>query len=191
MDSAGVVDKSASFPTGRTAVYRAFGAGDVLLYVGVAGNWGHRWSQHSLRSAFFAEVLRLEIEWLPSRAEALALEAELITQHQPLFNVRGGTQPTVSGGRAGDQSANDGLVGLFFHSISAGNEVEWQGRIVKELPSERYLVQLYDWMLGDPSLKKIVQISEMAAWRFYDSAEEWRDWYEHVYSPRQRNGIPR
>jgi len=74
-------------------VYRAFGAGDVLLYVGVAGNWGHRWSQHSLRSAFFAEVLRLEIEWLPSREAALRLEAALIREFRPRFNIRSGALP--------------------------------------------------------------------------------------------------
>lgn len=76
-------------PDDRTAVYRAYGAAGELLYVGIAGNWGRRWAQHSEKSAFFALVSRLEMEWVGSRTEALALESRLIRKHSPQFNVRG------------------------------------------------------------------------------------------------------
>jgi len=174
----------------QTSVYSAYDAAGSLIYVGISGNWGRRWAQHAERSEFFRLVVRLEIENLPSRAEALVREADLIAQRSPRFNVRGGHTPPASCGPVGEPPG-DGFVGLFFHSINTGGEVEWQGRITRELPGEHYLVQLYDWMMGDPSLKRIVPLSDMTAWRFYDSADEWRHWYEHVYSPRQRNGIPR
>lgn len=34
------------------------------------------------------------------------------------------------------------LVGKYFHSIIEGNVVEWQGKVVSELPDDRYLIQL-------------------------------------------------
>lgn len=72
----------------RTAVYKAFDAAGALLYVGIAKNWGYRWSQHSERSYFFAAVTRLEIEWCETRPAALAREAALIRAERPPYNVR-------------------------------------------------------------------------------------------------------
>lgn len=72
----------------RTALYKAFDAGGRLLYVGIARNWGSRWSQHAERSPFYATVARLEIEWCVSRAAALAREAELIRSKRPAHNIR-------------------------------------------------------------------------------------------------------
>ena len=74
----------------RTAVYRAYDSLGELLYVGVAHNWGSRWEQHAASpSALFTLVARLDVEWYNSRSEALTVEADVVRQHRPLFNVNG------------------------------------------------------------------------------------------------------
>jgi predicted GIY-YIG superfamily endonuclease len=81
----------ATLPRGladRTAVYIGRGEQDVVLYVGVAVNWGRRWAQHSERSPWFPSILRVEVEWFDSRQAALDRETALIRQHRPRFNIR-------------------------------------------------------------------------------------------------------
>jgi len=73
----------------RCAVYRAFDEHGKLLYVGIALNWGKRWTQHAERSPFFALVARLEIAWFPTEQHAHAEELRLIAEHNPPWNVRG------------------------------------------------------------------------------------------------------
>lgn len=82
----------------RTAVYKAYDEAGTLIYVGIARNWGHRWSQHSQRSEFFGLVAALKIEWFPSREMACARERQLIVEQQPTFNLRAGIDPN-NGGR--------------------------------------------------------------------------------------------
>lgn len=81
----------------RTAVYKAYDEGGALIYVGIARNWGHRWSQHSLRSDFFERVAALKIEWFPSREMACARERQLIDEQRPRFNLRAGIDPVNIG----------------------------------------------------------------------------------------------
>lgn len=70
-----------------TALYRAYDADGQLLYVGIAIDWGHRWSHHRQRSRFYDQVARLDIEWLPTRAAAIAAEIKAIADEQPLHNI--------------------------------------------------------------------------------------------------------
>lgn len=70
----------------RTALYAAY-AGETLLYIGVANDWARRWVVHGIeRPAMFEEVTRLEIEYLPTRAAALAKETELLRNLRPPHN---------------------------------------------------------------------------------------------------------
>jgi hypothetical protein len=66
-----------------------------------------------------------------------------------------------------------GLIGLFFHTYSNG-KIYWQGHIEQKLDSGSYLVQLFSWLTGEPTDKKIVNDSEMKDWSFYDSNEAMR-----------------
>ena len=73
----------------------------------------------------------------------------------------------------GDKS----LEGKFFHSFKNG-EIEWQGYVVAEQADGYYLVQLFEWVLGEPSTKRVVHIGAMGDWKFYSSADEMNDAYE-------------
>ena len=59
----------------------------------------------------------------------------------------------------------------------------WQGRpsgrdFVSEQSDGYYLVQLFEWVLGEPSTQKVVHIGSMADWEFYSSSDEMNDAYE-------------
>ena len=69
------------------------------------------------------------------------------------------------------------LEGKFFHSFKDG-EISWQGYVVAEQSDGYYLVQLFEWVLGEPSTQKVVHIGSMADWEFYSSSDEMNDAYE-------------
>jgi hypothetical protein len=77
-------------------------------------------------------------------------------------------------GATAASKANSGtMVGLWFNSMKDGKR-EWQGQVEKELPSTQYLVQLYEWGFGEPSIKKIVSLDAMKDWIFYGSNVDMR-----------------
>lgn len=71
----------------RAAVYRAFAADAILLYVGVADNFGGRWTTHAATKPWWPEAVRLTVDWYPSRPEAEAAEAAAIHAEHPVHNV--------------------------------------------------------------------------------------------------------
>jgi DNA-binding XRE family transcriptional regulator/predicted GIY-YIG superfamily endonuclease len=70
----------------RTALYRLFDEANRLLYVGITANPTRRWYGHASMSIWWGEVLLREIEWFPSRTEALAREAAEIAGRRPRYN---------------------------------------------------------------------------------------------------------
>src|SRR5437868_5284883 len=50
------------------------------------------------------------------------------------------------------------LVGKYFHSANENNKVEWQGVVIGEPHAGWYLVQLFDWASGEPSVERLVPI---------------------------------
>lgn len=75
-------------------------------------------------------------------------------------------------------SANDPLKGCFFHSIENG-KVVWQGTVLGRVSEEAYLVQLFDFLVGEPSVRRIVTLADMKPWLFYASADEMTHTYEY------------
>jgi len=59
------------------------------------------------------------------------------------------------------------LVGKYFHGANENNKVEWQGVVIGEVNPGWYLVQLFDWATGKPSVQRLVPIEKMNAWLFY------------------------
>lgn len=68
------------------------------------------------------------------------------------------------------------LVGSFFHGTASPG---WQGCVVAEPAPATYLVQLFNWLDGGPSAQRLVSISEMKGWQFYDDADSMRWEYNH------------
>lgn len=65
------------------------------------------------------------------------------------------------------------LIGMFFHAIDNNNEIQWRGHIVDEPHPGWYLVNLFDWLLGEEEgCTRLVKISDMEKWMFYKNKEE-------------------
>lgn len=69
------------------ALYRLFGDGDVLLYIGISKTFGYRWHQHAQEKIWWPEVRRQEIAWFPSKEEALDAEGAAIRAECPHHNI--------------------------------------------------------------------------------------------------------
>lgn len=114
----------------RTAVYRAYDADGLLLYVGVTSGLMQRIAQHEKSSEWAISTATITVEWWPTRAAALAAETRAIVTEGPVFNrskvkrnapngvieaeiieeieafcVRVGMTPTMFGKRAMNDSA--------------------------------------------------------------------------------------
>ena len=77
----------------------------------------------------------------------------------------------------------DPIVGRWFHSFNEAEDgcavVGWQGQVLSSPRPGLYLVQTYEWMVGEPSDAVLVEIDEMAGWAFYEDADHMRFAYEH------------
>jgi hypothetical protein len=62
------------------------------------------------------------------------------------------------------------LVGKYFHSASETDKIEWQGMVIGEPHPGWYLVQLFEWASGEPSVQRLVPIEKMIGWLFYPDA---------------------
>lgn len=70
-----------------TTLYRAYGAGDVLLYVGIAVSWPARWERHRERSPWFGAVESITLEQFPDRRSALDAEQRAVESERPAHNI--------------------------------------------------------------------------------------------------------
>ena len=67
------------------ALYRHYAADGTLLYVGITNSPKRRLAEHRARTG--RTVARVDIEWFDSRAEALAVEREVIKAEAPRDNI--------------------------------------------------------------------------------------------------------
>ena len=88
------------------------------------------------------------------------------------------------------KSKQDCLVGRFFLSLDASGKLYWRGEVIGRISEEHYLVQLFDTELGEPSVQRIVRLSEMSPWLFYSNANEMDHSYEHGTASRVRKETP-
>lgn len=74
------------------------------------------------------------------------------------------------------QPAISGLVGLFGHLLEKG-KIEKQFKIVRQVDSQSYLVQLFSWMDGLPTnLQKYgTDLLTSKQCRLYSDADQWRE----------------
>jgi hypothetical protein len=84
--------------------------------------------------------------------------------------------------------SNDPLVGRWFHSIIIEGDgcriAQWQGQVVDRVHPNMYLLQRYEWSLGEASTTTLVPAGDMAGWVFYDTHEHMNDEYERTLQAR-------
>ena len=68
---------------------------------------------------------------------------------------------------------NDVLVGLWFLTYDSKANKEFQGQILSKLENNVYLVQLYDWVLGEASTMRLLSLDQLLYADFYKSVKEW------------------
>ena len=86
---------------------------------------------------------------------------------------------TQRNGKAGQPFAPVTLLGQFFHSIGKENgQVEWQGVVIGNPEPGWYLLQLFEWLMGEPNVRRLVRIEDMGNWLFYENAEAMQVSYE-------------
>lgn len=87
-----------------------------------------------------------------------------------------------------EESKITGLVGRCFHIFGEDGHVQYQGQIRCDLGGGNYLVQYFDWLIGEPGTMSIVPVSKMierelrrgnGSWQFYEDVEHMNFWYEH------------
>lgn len=70
------------------ALYRMFDAEGRLLYIGQSRSpWMRAQQQAETRSTWATQIARIQVEWHPSRPEAMRAEVEAIRREAPLYNV--------------------------------------------------------------------------------------------------------
>lgn len=72
-----------------TTVYRMFNSDGAVIYVGITNNLRARLRQHAGDKSWYGEVSRIESRAFDTRTEALEVEATLIRELTPRYNVAG------------------------------------------------------------------------------------------------------
>lgn len=74
-------------PADGTALYRIYGEGAVLLYIGITKDFGARWRQHARLQPWWGEMRRLTVDaWYETRQEAGEAEEAAIKAEKPKYN---------------------------------------------------------------------------------------------------------
>lgn len=73
----------------RTALYRLYGEGGALLYVGITHHVEQRFTEHERDKPWWPEVETKAVEWFDTRPLALAAELRAIHDEEPRYNVTG------------------------------------------------------------------------------------------------------
>lgn len=96
-------------------VYRAYNDHGKLLYVGVTKNIHQRMNQHkTLKSVWFGQMERVEIQRYATPEEAGAIEYQAIANEKPQYNRMGGV-----------------------YWDSAPDDIPWE-----PIPTHRYIVEI-------------------------------------------------
>lgn len=145
-----------------------------LLVVGVFRHW-----YQALGGAGMAIVALLSEIWnwpVPPRiwvslSALLFLWAILRTFHELRLTATPGT---------------DALVGKWFHTITDEGNIQFQGKVLQR-QDERYFIQLYSFLDGEPSTKRFLTSREVDTARFYDSNAEMQDEYYRLNPELRRS----
>jgi hypothetical protein len=72
-----------------------------------------------------------------------------------------------------------GLIGQYFHSLDDQGQVEWQGVVIGCPEPGWYYLQLFEWTMGEPNVRRLVKFEDMTTWLFYEDADCMKFSYEY------------
>jgi hypothetical protein len=81
------------------------------------------------------------------------------------------------------------LAGHHFHSIGKDGQIEWQGFVVSEVQPGWFMVQLYSWIDGRQTNRRLVPFQKMADWLFYFTNDDMQWEAEHGNARRLLKGM--
>lgn len=83
------------------------------------------------------------------------------------------------------------LVGYAFLSREAERQpYKWQGIVTGHVAEGVYLVETFDWIVGQSSGFHLVRLQEMLSWRFFGGMEELKDFWE-CHGKHQQDALTR
>ncbi len=91
-----------------------------------------------------------------------------------------------------DPAPTHPLAGKYFHTFRTGPEqqkvIAKQGLVIGPMPgSPLLLVQWFEWVMGEPSHQRLVDLDELREAHFYRSEEQWR--HEWEYGPHGQKAL--
>lgn len=86
-----------------------------------------------------------------------------------------------------DESKDEvaGFVGLFGHEYEDGL-IQRQFQVVRRVTSDGYGVQLFSWLMGEPTAIEVWSAERLSACKFYADAEAWLWAWEKVAKAQDR-----
>jgi predicted GIY-YIG superfamily endonuclease len=132
------------------ALYRFFGEGGELLYVGITNNPTRRFAQHGVKRDWWHEVATIRMERHESREAVLAAERSAILAERPRYNVvhNGGapvTDEAPERNAPGDYPINAGEVVALGLSPSPAGDQECPVGVVVAVSPFGVRLALYRW----------------------------------------------
>ena len=69
-----------------------------------------------------------------------------------------------------------------FLTYTEDGQVNYQGRVVQCVEPGIYLIEHFEWMVGNPAGEELVRIEDMLDWKFYDEDYD----FQHVTDEAMR-----
>lgn len=147
-----------------TSLYRMWGDGERLLYIGITRRGHMRIWNHARDKEWWRQVIRVDVEHYPSRDDAALAEARAIYKERPIYNAQHAMKarkwekeepiaPPLPATRGGHE-----LVGLRFKDRDGAS-----GAITGE-PYSGLLVLEYD----KPARRVLMRSWDMSGWELSD-----------------------
>ncbi len=125
--------QQAETPSRRArAVYRLYGDGGTLLYIGSTRDTDRRWAQHRVSKDWWSSVVRREVVWYSNVYEAYRDEARAILRERPRHNVASTAEDNAR--RSARQQANAETQRIKCRVAAQANQL--RHRIARELMAE-------------------------------------------------------
>ena len=78
------------------------------------------------------------------------------------------------------QTEGESFVGHYFHEIDVDDKMKTQGVVIANPEPGWYLVQLFEWLHGNPTSRHLVRIEDMRSWCFYEDSEAMKSAYRAI-----------